>query len=77
MEADKLARVFGDNLRRRRRELGMTQADLSAVTGIHAPDISDLEQGKRSPNLATIARIAEALSLPPSQLLSTEALASI
>lgn len=77
MEPEKLTSVFAENMRRRRRELGITQAELSDRTGIRGPDLSDLELGKRSPNLTTVARVAEGLSIPPSHLLSNESLAAI
>jgi len=77
MQAQELARVFGENVRRRRTELGMTQADLAQRARMPRPDISDIERGKRQANMATIAKIAEGLTVPPSHLLSAESLAGI
>ena len=77
MQAEQLAKVFGENVRRRRGELKLSQQALAEKSKIPQPDISEIEQGKRPPNLATIAKIAEGLGIPPSQLLSLETLAAI
>jgi transcriptional regulator with XRE-family HTH domain len=77
MEAQELTRIVASNVRRRRRELKMTQAELSARTGIPAPDISDIERGLRPPKLSTIAKLADGLSIPPAHLLSAETVTSI
>lgn len=77
MKPDTLARVFGENVKRRRLELHLTQVDLASKIGTPQPYISAIEDGKRIPNLSTVAKIAEGLGIPPSHLLSTEALAAI
>lgn len=48
----------------------MTQEQLSELAGISRSHLAALESGRKSPNLETFWRIAEALSLKPSQLLS-------
>lgn len=45
-----------------RKEAGLTQTQLSEKTGISQADISRLESGSRSPSLALLQRIAEALN---------------
>ena len=77
MQADQLQQVFGANVRRRRLELGITQGELARRAGVPQPNISDIENGKQSPTFPTLARIAEALSIPPSHLLSAEVLAQM
>lgn len=77
MQPEQLARIVAGNVRRRRLELALTQMELAARTGIPQTNISDIEQGKRSPNLVTVAKLADGLSIPPSQLLSSESLAVI
>lgn len=47
----------------------MTQEQLSELAGISRSHLAALESGKKSPNLETFWRIAEALSLSPSLLL--------
>lgn len=45
-----------------RKKAGMTQAELSAKTGISQSDISRLENGSRNPTIALLNRIASALN---------------
>lgn len=77
MQPEQLAVVFGQNVRKRRKELRLTQEALAEKTKIPQPYISAVESGKRCPNLSTVAQIAEALGIPPSHLLSVESLAAI
>lgn len=58
-------RMFAKRLKDRREELGLTQAELADRLECHAPYISDLENGKKSPQLSTIERIAIALETTP------------
>ena len=55
-------------IKQRRKELGMTQEDLSEKTGIPQSHLSKLESGLHSPTNETIERIAKALNTQPSQL---------
>lgn len=43
-----------------RREAGLTQKELAARLGIAQNNISAIERGKRTPSIATLARIASA-----------------
>lgn len=43
-----------------RKELGMSQQELSTKTGITQPDISKLENGKANPAIGTLKKIAAA-----------------
>ena len=52
---------------RKRRHL--TQRELAARTGVHAPRISEMERGLHPPNLSTIERLAAALEIAPRKLL--------
>lgn len=54
---------FGDAIRSRREELGMTQEDLADKAGIHRTYISDIERGSRNLSLINIERVAVALEL--------------
>ena len=45
----------------RRRELGMTQQQLAAASGIHQSEISRIEGGNGNPTLKTIGALAHAL----------------
>ncbi len=44
-----------------RNEKGITQKELSSITGITQSDISKLENGTANPSVRTLQRIAEAL----------------
>jgi y4mF family transcriptional regulator len=50
-------------LRRRRRELGVTQADLARLAGLSLHGVSDIETGKGNPTLETLLKLSDALGL--------------
>jgi transcriptional regulator with XRE-family HTH domain len=60
---------FAENLRRRRKELGLSQEQLGARADIQMADISRYESGVRDPRVTTIARLAHALDVPIADLL--------
>jgi transcriptional regulator with XRE-family HTH domain len=60
---------FGSNLRAARKKREWTQEDLAAHSGVQAGEISRMEAGKRDPQVSTVIKLAEALGLPPGQLL--------
>lgn len=53
-----------DNIRRIRKEKGITQEKLAEYCGTSASYIGLMETYKNTPKLATIERIAEALNVP-------------
>jgi transcriptional regulator with XRE-family HTH domain len=55
--------TFGERLRRRRRELDVTQAQLAAVLGHTQPCLSQWESGRTEPSLANLRALAEALQI--------------
>jgi len=60
---------FGEVLREIRLERGLSQEDLALASDRHRTYISLLERGEASPSLRTIARLAEALGVKPSEIL--------
>lgn len=65
--------IFGKVVRKRRRELGLSQEDLGFRSGLHRTYISEIERGLKSPSLRTIYAIAKALQVSVSLLvLETE-----
>jgi len=70
LQAEDLEKLFRQNMRARRKELGMSQVDLAKAMGVNQPYVSQLESGERSPQLETIAKVAEALSTTPDALLT-------
>ena len=64
----RLARRFGDDLRKRRREIGYTQDDLAAMIGTNRRFISELERGKGTSYLGPALAAAEVLGVDVSSL---------
>ena len=64
-EAEKL----GNNLKRIRTEKGITQGDIAKSLGVSRGFVSNLENGKTNPTLATITRVAAALRVTTDELL--------
>jgi transcriptional regulator with XRE-family HTH domain len=61
---------FAANLRRARRERGLSQEALAETSAMHRTEISLLERGRREPRLETIVRLARALGVPVGDLLA-------
>lgn len=61
--------VFGERVRKRRRELGWSQERLADECGIHYSYVSSLERGRRNVGLAIIVRIADTLGVDPGSLI--------
>ena len=53
----------------RRRELGLTQAQLAEALGVDTETLSRFERGKHLPSLKTLERLAALLVVPLSDLL--------
>jgi transcriptional regulator with XRE-family HTH domain len=52
---------IGQQIKRIRRERGISQLDLFVLTGHSLVTISNIETGKTNPRLSTLQQIAEAL----------------
>ena len=59
----------GANLKARREESGMTQAELAKVVCTSRVVIAQYENGYKLPSLAALVRIADALGTTPAALL--------
>lgn len=70
MQPKELVGIFAANVRRHRKALGLTQADLAKRLSVHVPYVSDLERGKKTPFLGNLAKIADALETTPDALLT-------
>ena len=62
--------MLGRNVRRIRQQRRMTQEKLAFEAEIDLTYMGGIERGKRNPSLLVMARIAEALSVPLTKLLS-------
>lgn len=58
-----ILRVFGENLRKRRKSLALSQEKLADMCGLHPTYISDVERCQRSISLNNVQKIADALGL--------------
>ena len=60
---------FGNRVRGLRKQRGLTQMDLAICLGVGRSYLSQVERGLRDPGLRLVKSIADALSMPLSQLL--------
>lgn len=62
--------AFGDTVRRHRVELGLSQEALAEYARLHRTYIGSVERGERNVSLLNLCKIAQALGLSVSELLS-------
>ncbi len=73
MDADSNATVqslLGKRIRDRRQILGVSQEEMAAKCGLHRTYYGSVERGERNVALQNIVRIADALEVDPSDLVS-------
>ena len=63
-----IVKVFGDNLRKYRNALGLSQEAFAEKCGLHRTYISAIECYRRSIALENVQRIADALGIETYQL---------
>jgi transcriptional regulator with XRE-family HTH domain len=68
-ELDATTSGLGYVVAARREEIGMTQAQLSAMAELSRTSIANIEAGRQSIKLEQVRRLASALNLPPESLL--------
>ncbi|ONI92858.1 hypothetical protein ALI22I_01380 [Saccharothrix sp. ALI-22-I] len=66
---EEAARAFGARVRQAREALKLSQEGLADEAGLHRTYIGSIERGERNVSLVNILRIADALHVPPGQLL--------
>lgn len=66
---DALLTEFGQRVRRRRHELGLSQEDLAEQAGMHRTYVGSIERGERNVALVNIIRLCDALRTSPQDLL--------
>ena len=62
---------IGENIRRLRKSLGLTQVQLAKRSGLSQSGISDIEKSVNNPSTETIRLIASALGVSVSDLIDT------
>jgi transcriptional regulator with XRE-family HTH domain len=65
-----LRQQVGMNVKRVRRERGLSQEELGFRAELHRTYISGVERGIRNPTIIVLGRIADALDVAPGDLLS-------
>lgn len=65
-----IKRTLGATVRKHRLELDVSQEKLAEMTGLHRTYISDIERGDRNVSAINIVRLARALGVSASRLLS-------
>jgi transcriptional regulator with XRE-family HTH domain len=60
---------LGKNLKRIRTEKDISQGDIARALDVGRSFITNIENGKTNPTLATIAKIAKVLGVPTDKLL--------
>jgi transcriptional regulator with XRE-family HTH domain len=68
--ADDSRSTFGANLRAAREHAGLTQEALGHRADFHPTEVNRIERGRRNPGLLTIVKLAKALDIPASDLLT-------
>ena len=63
------AQKLGRNLKRIRKEKGISQGDIVRSLGMDRAFISNIENGKTNPTLATIAKLAKAVGVSIEELI--------
>lgn len=63
-----IIKVFGNNLKKYRKQLGLSQEAFANKCGLHRTYISAIECYRRSISLENIKRIADALEVEPYKL---------
>lgn len=60
--------IVGNNIRKHRKKLKLTQLDLEVSTGIGRSEFSRIENGAKNLELSTLVKIADALKIPIADL---------
>lgn len=60
--------AFAANVRRLRKERGLTQEALAEEAGLHLTDIARIETLRRDPGIKVVAKVAHGLGCPTSTL---------
>lgn len=64
--------TVNENIKRIRKERGLTQKRLGEICGIAEPNIRKYENGKQNPKLETVEKIASALGVSAFELMGVE-----
>jgi transcriptional regulator with XRE-family HTH domain len=65
---DSVLSSLGQNVRKKREKLEITQEKLAEFSGLDPTYISGIERGVRNPGIKNVAKIAKALGISTSEL---------
>jgi transcriptional regulator with XRE-family HTH domain len=65
---DPVLASLGQNVRKKREKLELTQEKLAEFSGLDPTYISGIERGVRNPGIRNVAKIAKALGISTSEL---------
>lgn len=66
--AQKFQEVFGERVKARRREKGLTQLSLAELLYISRPKLANIEAGNQRTSVFLLARLSQILEIPASDL---------
>ena len=61
---------FGENLRRSRRRVGLSQEELAMRASLHRTEIGMLENGQRVARIDTLIQLSGAMAIDPIELIA-------
>lgn len=67
-----MRRLLGRNVRKCRVDAGLTQEQLSDLSGFSQQYISDMERGLRNPTIVSLYELAQALGTTPVVLITPD-----
>jgi len=70
--ANKLSTIVGNNIKKYRKKLGISQEELADKAGLHRTYIGGIERGERNITLDSLQVIAVALNIAPVELIVEE-----
>ncbi|WEX91408.1 helix-turn-helix domain-containing protein (plasmid) [Sinorhizobium garamanticum] len=65
-----MRKLVGSNFARLRREKGLTQEEVEALSGFSQQYLSSLERGRRNPTVITLYELAQALGVSHVELVT-------
>lgn len=65
---DKISKQLGQNMKRIRAKKKMSQGDIARALEVDRGYISNIENGKKNPTIATIQKLANALGVSADEL---------
>lgn len=72
MRMSRILKIIGRNVRRYRKQRGLTQEKLAERSGLHRTYVGAVERGERNISAKNIAHLAQALEVEPYSLLKAK-----